>query len=426
LRSNIDRDSLKTVAEDNKKSDPVKNRKPGTWLGAVLWGRSKKINRKLSIDFAGIPKIYSEYNFVDGFRLGQKLTLTYNYNKDRSIKFTPSAYYTTARRSVVWTANTAFSYSPMRNGDLSLLLGDESTDYAGANGTNRFINSAASIVFAENTVKFYQRKYIAASNHVDIANGLRLHTEVYYARRNELNNNTSFNFSGRTPNSNLPHGFSLPDPSSYAVMRPHNVFSAFISIQYTPRYYYYIRNNRKHYSHSDYPTFLLSYKKAFAGGKAVNPSYDKLELTISQQIKTDIFSRILYSVNAGVYLDGKTTYLPDYNHFNTNELFITDKFLYSSFALPDNYIYATNKKWLQAHVSYNSDYLLIKRLPFLQNYLMTEDFHLKTLFLPGMNYSEIGYSAGLGSIGRIGVFVGFDDWKYKSTGIVVSLPILNN
>jgi hypothetical protein len=256
---------------------------------------------------------------------------------------------------------------------------------------------------------------------------LRLRAELYYAKRNELNNNTSFNFLGRTPSSNLPHGLSLPAPPlSYAVMPPHNVFSAYISLKYTPRYYYYVRKNRKYYSHSDYPTFLFSYKKALAGGNAVNPSYDKLELTINQEIKTDIFSRIIYSVNAGLYLNEKMTYLPDYNHFNMNELFITEKSLYNSFVLPDNYIYATNEKWLQVHVSYHSDYLLIKRLPFLQNYLMTEDFYLKTLFLPGMNHSEIGYSAGLGNIGRVGVFVGIDDWKYKSTGIVVSLPILNN
>jgi hypothetical protein len=417
LQSYIVRDSLKLVADSIEKADSTNNRKAGTWLGAVLWGKEKKLNKKLSIDFAGIPKICPEYNFVDGFWLGQKLTLTYNYKNDDHITITPSAYYTTARKTVVRQIDASATYAPLRNGSLTLSAGTSTRDYAGKHGTNRLINSIASLVFAENTAKFYESRFVQVSNDIDLANGLRLNTQIDYEKRNEPYNNTSFNFLKRTPASNLPHG--------YGAMPEHQSFSTLVSLQYTPRYYYYIRKGRKYYSHSAYPTFLLSYKKAFPGGKEVNSSYDKVEFSVYQNVKTDIFSRLIYNFNAGMFLSNRQTRLPDYRHFNTNELFITGKFLYDSFALPDHYVYATNDKWFQAHVSYHSSYLLIKQIPFLQNYLLTEDFHLKTLFLPGVNHSEIGYSIGLGSIVRMGVFVGFDDWRYKNTGIVVSLPIVN-
>jgi hypothetical protein len=423
LQSYIIRDSLKTATDSIKKADSADNKKANSRLKAILFGNDIKVNRKFSINFAGIPKICPEYNFVDGFWLGQKLTLICNYNGNSRITLTPSVYYATARKTAIWQVNVSLAYLPLHNGHLCFSSGNESADYAGSNGTNRFVNSVASLVFAENTAKFYQRKFIFVSNYIDMANGLRFDRKFYYAKRSELYNNTSYNFFGRTPNVN---SYSDIEGRMYAVMPPHNTFSTYMSLQYTPRYYYYVREGRKYYSHSAYPTFLLGYERAFPGNDAVNSSYERLELTISQQVKTDIFSNISYFINAGIYLNSKTVYLPDYKHFNTSELFITDKFLYNSFVLADNYMYATNEKWLQAHIAYNSDYLLVKRLPFLQNYLFSEDFHLKTLFLSGKNHSEIGYSTGLGNAGRIGVFVGFNNWKYKNTGIIISLPIANN
>jgi hypothetical protein len=428
LQSYIVNDSLKIKVDAIGRADSTSRKKAGTWFGAILWGNSRKAGKKFEFDFAGIPKICPEYNFVDGFRLGQKLTLTYHRNAHSRFTFTPSAYYTTARKTAVWNVNSSLAYSPLRDGILSFQLGNESADYAGTNGANRLINSVASLVFAENVVKFYRRKYIFASNHIDIDNGLRLNTELYYAKRNELCNHTAYNFYRRTPDSNLPYGYEEPTPpdvSEYAVMPSHNTFSAYISLQYTPRYHYYIRKGRKYYSHSAYPTFLLGYKKAFPASNALSPAFDRLDLTIHQQVKTDIFSNIQYTVNTGIYLHQETTYLPDYQHFNVNELFVTNKSLYNGFVLMNNYKYVTNEKWFQAHLGYTSDYLLIKRIPFLQNYLFTEDFHLKTLFLPEINHSEIGYSVGLGSFGRVGVFVGFDDWKYENTGIIISLPLMN-
>jgi hypothetical protein len=267
LQSYIMRDSLKTIADSLETADSVKNRKPKTWLSAFFGGNNKKINKKVSIDFAGIRKICPEYNFVDGFWLGQKLTLTYNYQNNHRIIFKPSAYYATARKTLVWQTDASMTYAPMRNGYLSVSLGNTSQDYAGTLGTNRFINSIASLVFAENTAKFYDSRFARIFNYIDVANGLRLNTRIDYEKRNELHNNTSFNFFKRTPEPNTPNTHNL--------MPTHQSFAAEISLEYTPRYYYTVREGRKNYSHSAYPTFLLSYKKALPCGKTKNSSYDK-------------------------------------------------------------------------------------------------------------------------------------------------------
>jgi hypothetical protein len=158
-------------------------------------------------------------------------------------------------------------------------------------------------------------------------------------------------------------------------------------------------------------------------GNALNPSFEKIETSIIQNIQLGMFDRFIYAVNAGTFLSSKQMYLPDFKHFQTNELIFTENPLYTSFML-DNYRYATNDKWLQAHASYTSQYLFIKHIPFLQGYLFDEAVHLKTLWTPALNHNEAGYSIGLGDIGRIGVSVSFRKLKYESVGIVVSIPLL--
>jgi hypothetical protein len=63
-------------------------------------------------------------------------------------------------------------------------------------------------------------------------------------------------------------------------------------------------------------------------------------------------------------------------------------------------------------------------LPFLQNYLFDEAFHVRTLWTSHREYFELGYSVGFGDIGRAGIFVGSDRFRRPDVGITVSLPLL--
>jgi len=79
---------------------------------------------------------------------------------------------------------------------------------------------------------------------------------------------------------------------------------------------------------------------------------------------------------------------------------------------------------MQAHANYHSMYLLLKRLPFLQRAFFEESIHARLLCTPLTKYVEAGYSIGFENIGRIGIFVGFDKWKYHGIGITISIPFL--
>ena len=147
-------------------------------------------------------------------------------------------------------------------------------------------------------------------------------------------------------------------------------------------------------------------------------------MSVFQTLRTSLFGNFFYAVNAGAFLSAKQAYLPDYKHFLTNEMILTGKPFNISFTM-DNYRYATNDKWLQAHTAYSSQYLLLKQLPFMQRLPLEESVHLKTLWTPGLNHNEAGYSVGFGDVLRIGVFACFRNRNYESVSLVVGLPLLN-
>lgn len=413
------RDSLKTKMETLRSKDSLQNRTPAYWIGKLVTGESFPLNKKVQFGYSGLLKACPQYNFVDGFWLGQQFTLHTSFTESRALTISPSLYYTTAGKSINWQIDGSYQYAPMRRGNVSLSGGQTTADYNGESGTLLAINSIASLFFGENPVKFYKKKFVALSNTVELANGLPLTTGISYEKRNALHNRQSYNFFGNTPSSNLPNGQLMPMPDNSAM-------KVKIRLAYTPQYHYWKHRGKKMYIYSDYPTFSIQYEAGISTGSKESASFNKLEGNISQTIKISEFDRIGYTVNGGKFLSNKRVYFPDFKHFNTNELFITGSSLDNSFCLFDNYIYSTDKQWLQAHLNYMSDYLLFKRLPFLQKYMFNEALHARTLWIPGKSYSEFGYSVGFSNIARIGVFVGLEKGKYDAVGFTISLPVLKS
>lgn len=413
------RDSLKTKMETLRSKDSLQNRTPAYWIGKLVTGESFPLNKKVQFGYSGLLKACPQYNFVDGFWLGQQFTLRTSFTESRVLTVSPSLYYTTAGKSINWQIDGSYQYAPMRRGNVSLSGGQTTADYNGESGTLLAINSIASLFFGENPVKFYKKKFIALSNTVELANGLPLTTGISYEKRNALHNRQSYNFFGNTPSSNLPNGQLMPMPDNSAM-------KVKIRLAYTPQYHYWKHRGKKMYIYSDYPTFSIQYEAGISTGSQESASFNKLEGNISQTIKISEFDRIGYTVNGGKFLSDKRVYFPDFKHFDTNELFITGSSLDNSFCLFDNYIYSTDKQWLQAHLNYTSDYLLFKRLPFLQKYMFNEALHARTLWIPGKSYSEFGYSVGFSNIARIGVFIGLEKGKYDAVGFTISLPVLKS
>lgn len=376
--------------------------------GGQLGGDSTKFTFK----YGGVLGALRDYNFVDGFGLGQKLELSTKVHQNNKLTLGAEAYYTTAREAMVWSADLQLDYAPLQLGQLSLSAGDTSSDF-NQFGVSKLDNAINSLVYGRNRAMLYRNKFAEVSNTISIINGLELGTKLKMAERSPLKNNTRYSF------------FGARRKSRENVFSPHygDLLSYDISLKYNPEIYYRIRNGKKQYLHSKYPTFMLHYSEGFSSIKSDNAHFRMLEGGVRQIVKTDLFSTLDYQVSGGGFLGSNTKMnFADFKHFSTaDDLWLTSKSPFSSFMLLDAYRASTNEYWFSTQVNYDSKYILLKRLPFLQGKMFNESLHLKYLYTPNLkNYTEVSYSINLFRSLSVGVNTAFLKFKYDAVGFKLS------
>jgi len=164
-----------------------------------LVGETVRFSPSVSFGYEGLRGAVPEYNFVDGFWIGQRLMFSYRRpDSRRSLQITPAAYYATARRAFIGQLDATFRYAPLRHGELTLTASDATADYAGEYATARLINALSSLLFAENASRLYRRQTVGLTHRIDVAHGLRLSAGLHVERRSALANATSYSvFGGR-------------------------------------------------------------------------------------------------------------------------------------------------------------------------------------------------------------------------------------
>jgi len=417
LKSYERKDSLQMVADSLSRERNNRKFKP---TDIIFGGRIGGDSTKVYFKFDGLIRSVPNYSFVDGFWLGQSVELGIKRNENSLLKITPSAYWTTARKALIWDVDMSLTYAPLRLGKVSVSAGSRTEDYNNMNGKNPIGNALYSLFFGINSSRFYENNFLNINNQIDIANGLNLTLGLTIAERNPLQNHTTFSFWGKPEDAkpNIPtYNESLNEQFTGL-----NRYS--IGLKYTPEYYYSIDKGKKRYLKSRFPTFSLAYTQGVSGIMDNSSNFSRLEGSVSQFISLGFFDRLMYDVRGGGFLNTNSFNYIDYKHFNSAYDLLTTKSFISTYALLDFYDYSTSKHWAQAFVTYNTNYLLLKRLPFLQGKFFSESFHARFLYTPDKPYhNEWGYSVGIPTVGEVGVFTSFDSFKHVAWGFTVSLGI---
>ncbi len=417
LQSYVRKDTIQAYVDSVKQV----NLHPRFQWGDILsGGRFGGDSSKVYFKYDGILEANPEYNFVDGLWLGESVELGIQRNRNSWFKINPRAYWALSRERLLWNVDAEYTYAPMRLGKLSISTGSISEDYISDKGMLRIENALYSLFMGVNNAKFYQKDYLKIENEIDLANGLKLSILTEAAKRTSLDNHTTYSFFGKKEDAkpNIP-----PYPGdlngSYE-----NLLKYRIGLRYTPEYYYYVRNGKKQYSRSRFPTFQVEFQNGIPYDSNYSRFY-RLDLGVSQSIKLGLFDYLRYGVIAGKFLNTNQFNYIDYKHFNSADQLVTGKMFEFSYELLPYYTYSTADKWVQAFATYNTKYLALKRLPFLQGKMFSESLHGKYLWTPDKkNYSEWGYAVGIPGLGSIGTFVSFDGLDYNSWGVSISVPLL--
>lgn len=373
------------------------------FTGGQIGGDSSKV----VIEYDGLLRAAPEYNFVDGLWLGQKVRVKTKFKKHNKLEVSPYVYYALSRKRLIGGGDINLSYAPMRLGKLEISTGSVSVDF-NPNGILRFNNATNSLIKGKNYNHYYQKDFVSITNNIDISNGLKLITGFEIARRSGLTNHTDYTWGKRSKISPNIYPDDRFDKTAY-----------YIGADYTPHAYYSVRDGAKRYEKLTSPTFYLRYSEGFSSWQTNNSKYRKIGFTIAQNVTINEFNRFNYNIGGGSFIGRKDNlHFADYQHFNTSNVMINLKSPFTSFMLLDNYAASTNKYWISSMLNYNSNHILIKRIPYFQGKMFTETLHLKNLYTPDMKlYTEAGYSLNITPLLNIGAFVSFSKAKYQDWGI---------
>ena len=401
--------------EKNEKKTAV-----GQVLNTIMWGKTfRTSNKNAWLTLPGLSAYIPEYNFVDGFWLGVKLKTGVKLSESSTLRFVPSFYYTTARKNWIGQGELTLDYAPRNRGYLSLSGGLLSADYNSESGESRLINSMSSSLFGHNHLKLYENTFFTVDHAIEPANGLLFSSSLSWQHRKMLDNHIRKSWFKRDAEPNIPEN------TAFRPMPENDILKASFELEYTPAHYYHMSQGKKVYEASRYPTFALKYDRAFPmSGSRYLTSYHLMQFSAKQKIEFGMFNRLYWSVNAGSFFDAKNLQFPDFKHFASTRILVTERSFDTGFSLVDNYVLSTNTRWAQANVSWYTPYLLLKHFPFLSRKAFDEALHLRSIVIyGGRPYTEIGYSIGFSDMARIGVFAGFDCLKFHSVGVSLSLPL---
>lgn len=429
-KSFVKKDSFLRISSTPRYKDSVRDSRQKFKAKHLLFGK----NYNYSIDsirlyeFLTIPDLINptaiSFNTVDGMRM--ELPFSY-YKADttgHTLRLNAKLGYAFVRQKLDATFSYSQRFRSLSNSWLTATFGSTTEDFNRNTSISTLTNEFYTLFLEENYKKFYRRDYLQLIYSRDLINGLNWTEMVEYNYNRALTNHSTFAF---IDNKNKEYTSNTPVNSTLEPWQTsdHGSFIFRFNLEYTPHNRYRIRDNKKMYAGSKYPTFSLGYRSAFSWLAKDDARFDMLRIGIRQKIDYGFDNHFSYQVGAGKFLNSSKLYFEDFQHFNTQSTQLIFSSADNSFRLLPFYQYSTGKQYAEAHLNFQTYKLILKQLPLIKKTTMSEILYVNYLSTPDIkNYVELGYGfTNLFLFLNAEVMAGFENGAFRSWGFKVSLNI---
>lgn len=400
-------------------TDSVAKKTPKFKFGNLILGGYLRFDTVYTFRTRGLINPFSlNFNLVDGLQYHTSATFSKKLKTRDIIGIQPMIGYAFARKALFWEV-LGFSHSIGNEYKVGFKFGQQSRDY-NTDGIHPLETTIEALIFRENPARFYHASYADLAYEHELLNDFTVIGNLYFADNTILKNVSNYSFFYRDKKEYEPN---IPENPLYK-MANHQDFSFEVAVKYKPMPFYYIKNGVKqpYWQYNDYPEFKLTWRKGLPVGM-FDTDYDLLSFEVRHQKRLGMTNFFNYKIEAGYFVNTKSMWFNEFKHFAKRPLIAGVKEFFPYFLLLDSYSNSTNDHYIVSHFQYKSPFIALKRLPVLRNRLWTESLFFSHLYTPiNKNYMEVGY--GIGSIlFNLGVFTGFEDLKYRQTGIRLSINL---
>jgi hypothetical protein len=432
--------------------NPSKHQKGVTewWgqLGDALISRNTLDMAKMgSIRFSPLinPFLLS-YSRSNGFSYRQDFRYTLLFAGDRMLRVRPRLGYNFSRRELYWSVNSDFYYWPSKQASLHLNIGNGNRIYS-SDVLNDLKNlpDTARFDFSQLHLDYFRDLYLKLRHSWEITNGLTFDVGISMHRRTAINPGKLVPIPPHVPDpdspilvlpddsrNQLPAPAPNPDPTPGLQNKIRTTYVSFaprVRLSWMPGQYYYMEGARKVNLHSRYPGISVDWERGLKGILGSKGKYERIEVDAQYTIPMGQLRDLYLRLGWGAFTNQEEMYFVDFANFTRSNLPVgwNDE-IGGVFQLLRRQWFNSSRKYVRGHLMFDSPFLLISRLPFMNKvtrFVLSERLYLNALVMPMLEpYIEVGYGIGT-NIFDFGVFAGFANNKFSEIGCTFTFELFN-
>jgi hypothetical protein len=337
------------------------------------------VTSRTGSDSLYFPPLYETvyYNTVEGVGLYLKAIYSRTYPDNRSVTISPVLRYGFANTLFSANLHTAYTYDQAHAGRFFANFGTDLLDLNSLQTRSLYFNTLSTLLSEQNFVKYYRSEYGELGYQRELANGILWSANINYAKRTQLYNvsfNHIFKYTDRHYTSNNPLvPISAPADDRTALFPQHDALTLNTSFRFTFDQQYITRPTGKVLLPSPYPVVTVNYRKGINGVFNSTVNYDFVSLDILQNhFPLGLFGYTSFKVTVGDFVNKKTLYFMDYQHFLGNQGTTIDPTNDGSFLFLPFYSFSTNSGFLEAHYQHNFSGVIFDNIPLLSRLKLEE------------------------------------------------------
>ncbi|ODS80145.1 MAG: hypothetical protein ABS46_15180 [Cytophagaceae bacterium SCN 52-12] len=404
-------DSLTAARTGNKPADSTSFRPQHLLTGArYRYGRGRSLSLAPPLRSVG-------FNPAEAFHLDLSAEWLERYAGRKSFSIAPGLHYSTGRNRISPTLKLQLNH---RGSSVYLEGGEQIAQFNPQQPIPPAINSLYYLLFNQNHIRLFQKQFIGMEyRQRQLFHILDLAAGIETGRRSLLANlmkpgELLWGDPHLARNDNMPDNAENPS----LLLLPDDRYTAIsIRLDIRPWQKFSVRNGRKRFFNNNRPVFTVQYRKGISLFNS-RSDYDFLEGGIRYEPKVFAASTLQMSVSGGKFLNRNAVFFPDFKHFMGNRTVVQTGDHLSGFRMLPYYRYSTSRRYIQAHVSFNSPKLLLTQLPLLRMAGLKEYIQGHVLHTPGTTfYTEQVYGIdGILKIFRFELVTHFDRDLYLGPG----------
>jgi hypothetical protein len=302
----------------------------------------------------------------------------------------------------------------------SLTGGKRVSQFNPDNPISEWVNTLYTLLDGHNYMKIDENYFAQLGSATRFDNGLLLNVKGLYEDRIPIANTTYYSLvsaGDKKFTANYPvEKLSAPFPRHQAVLSS-------VDLQYQPGQQYIEFPNRKVPIGSKYPTMEWYYEKGWNGILGSDVNFDKWRFSVWDDANFKLRGLLRYRFSIGGFLNTKSVFIQDYQHFNGNQTLAASEYL-NSFQLAPYYANSTTAAfYATGHLEHHFNGFLTNKIPLFRRLNWNLVGGANSFYVnPHNNYAEaFGGLENIFKLFRVDLVGAWLNGHYSQTGIRIGL-----